>query len=835
MKSKLLLLFLFVCICFTDIYSQQDVNGWYWLNGKPTGNTINWVKVIDASTFYAVGFGGTFMKSTDGGDTWALNSQVGTPSYPDNDYLGTLPLYAGWFFDANTGIVAGQSSTGTAGKISRTTDGGNTWNYIQYSNAGGTVKSIYFINSLTGYFTGKGNAKFFKTTDGGLSWVDRSNSPAIANEEFSSIHATDTSNIFVCSESNPNRVYKYNPSTGWTLKIPPGSVSFLSDITFKDANTGYVCGNTNYFAYTTNGGNNWIQSNAPSTNPQHDLVYNGGNIYSAGDYSNIYKSSNNGINWSSIYFKDASNLNQPRFTTGQIIYGIDVNGSDMAVVGIDGAVTISNDGGASWRNKNYSVTNNNNALLYASIYLPTSGTSGLPAVSNNWLGPHEGGNILFSSNAGANWTTKPSPSTQSVKVIQFINSNTGYICGGSSFMGIGEMSKTTNGGTSWTNLTLPAPLNALASTAMCFVNANTGWVATEGGFSAKTTNGGASFTVQTLETSTAYKVTSIQMLDANTGYAMSSSLYKTTNGGTNWIKTTNPFILSGNWSNFYLMSKDIIILNGGGATNKIARSVDGGTTFTDISSNLVPNFYVWKTKWINLKHGVACGTGGLTAKTTNGGLSWSQTNPGGSTTVDLAFPNKNEWYTISDRNSAYEVWRKYDNITSLSFNITMGIEGFRNGSSMTPDTVTVELRNSASPYNLADQSKEFVTGGGFATYEFYNAPAGSYYMVLKHRNSLETWSSVPVTVIAGGNYNYDFTTSVSQSFGNLSVLKSGAYCIISGDVNQDQTIDASDLSSVENSIDLSGYVPEDLTGDDYVDAADLSITENNQGISYVTP
>ena len=65
------------------------------------------------------------------------------------------------------------------------------------------------------------------------------------------------------------------------------------------------------------------------------------------------------------------------------------------------------------------------------------------------------------------------------------------------------------------------------------------------------------------------------------------------------------------------------------------------------------------------------------------------------------------------------------------------------------------------------------------------------------------------------------------------------YGIYSGDVYQDGTNDASDLSLVENDVSnsVSGYVPADFNGDDFADASDLSIVENNAaiGVSAITP
>ncbi|MBL8008538.1 MAG: hypothetical protein JNJ56_13520, partial [Ignavibacteria bacterium] len=87
MKIKFLFTILFVFIVLSNSHAQQDVNGWYHLNGKPTGAQLNWVQVVDAANIYAVGDRGTFMKSADGGDSWILNTQVGSP---DNSSTGGL-------------------------------------------------------------------------------------------------------------------------------------------------------------------------------------------------------------------------------------------------------------------------------------------------------------------------------------------------------------------------------------------------------------------------------------------------------------------------------------------------------------------------------------------------------------------------------------------------------------------------------------------------------------------------------------------------------------------------------------------------------------------------
>ncbi len=149
------------------------------------------------------------------------------------------------------------------------------------------------------------------------------------------------------------------------------------------------------------------------------------------------------------------------------------------------------------------------------------------------------------------------------------------------------------------------------------------------------------------------------------------------------------------------------------------------------------------------------------------------------------------------------------------------------------DTVKVYLRNTSSPYAIADSAKGVIDSLNFnGLFLFNNAPSGTYYIVTKHFNSIETWSKTGGEALLrnGTAYNYDFTSSVSQAFGNNLKLKGGKYSLFSGDINQDGIIDASDLSFTDNDSynGVTGrFVSSDVTGDNIVDAADVSLVENN--------
>lgn len=158
------------------------------------------------------------------------------------------------------------------------------------------------------------------------------------------------------------------------------------------------------------------------------------------------------------------------------------------------------------------------------------------------------------------------------------------------------------------------------------------------------------------------------------------------------------------------------------------------------------------------------------------------------------------------------------------------------------DTVTVYLSNTLLPNQKLDSAKSVINpitlSGVFLFYK-YNSN-GNYYIIVKHRNSVMVWSQPKyITFGIGAVFNYDFTTSVTQAFGNNMTYKYSKFCLYSGDINRDGGIDAGDGSIVENDVTHSqtGYVNSDLNGDNIVDVSDLSATENNieKGITLKIP
>jgi hypothetical protein len=147
------------------------------------------------------------------------------------------------------------------------------------------------------------------------------------------------------------------------------------------------------------------------------------------------------------------------------------------------------------------------------------------------------------------------------------------------------------------------------------------------------------------------------------------------------------------------------------------------------------------------------------------------------------------------------------------------------------DQVTVEIRNASdySDIKFTAGPVEIATNGEIIVNTIPSTYSDSYYITIKHRNSIETTSAAPVS-FAGSSINYDFTTGGSQAYGdNQKDAGGGYFAIWGGDVNQDGIVDSGDMNPVDN---LStaitfGYVAEDVNGDGIVDSSDMNIIDNN--------
>ena len=186
-----------------------------------------------------------------------------------------------------------------------------------------------------------------------------------------------------------------------------------------------------------------------------------------------------------------------------------------------------------------------------------------------------------------------------------------------------------------------------------------------------------------------------------------------------------------------------------------------------------------------------------------------------------------------------------------TLNLNLFLEGFYTGSgtmratkfdlglSADPtatDDITVNLWSAA---NLANPNPDhslstLLHTDGTATVDFPATVSGnSFYIAIKHRNSIETWSKLPVLFTS--TTTYDFSNALSKAFDDgvnspMAAMGSNVFALYGADVNQDGTIDASDMSDVDNDISIFafGYNATDASGDGATDASDISLVDNNQ-------
>lgn len=194
------------------------------------------------------------------------------------------------------------------------------------------------------------------------------------------------------------------------------------------------------------------------------------------------------------------------------------------------------------------------------------------------------------------------------------------------------------------------------------------------------------------------------------------------------------------------------------------------------------------------------------------------------------------WDATPTCGGVYEYANNFNNIfnPSLNLNLTLFIQGFYRTSSHSTiqDTVKINLRNSVSPYQIKDSSKGYLNSSGNAVINFRNSYNGiNYFVQTNHRNSLETWSSAPLS-FSNSSASYNFSTSLTQAYGNNMIQTDSSplrFGIYSGDVNQNGVIDATDIGLIDNDASnfVSGYILSDVNGDQIADGSDFMITDNN--------
>ncbi len=280
-------------------------------------------------------------------------------------------------------------------------------------------------------------------------------------------------------------------------------------------------------------------------------------------------------------------------------------------------------------------------------------------------------------------------------------------------------------------------------------------------------------------------------------------------------------------------------------------------TYTVTGCNGPASAFKTLTVNANVTAGVVSGgsplcIGATDTYTSNGtvGGSWSSTNTGVATVnastglvTAVAAGTTDITYTVSGCGGPVSAFKTLT-VTSCAtiVNLKLFLQGYYiGGGQMQPvmlnqgvgvsatetDNITVELHDATTFATVATTTGMLNTDG---TVSLSFAPiSGSYYIAIKHRNTLQTWSANPVAVGAVPAI-YDFTTAANKAFGDNMIQSGGVWMLYTGDLNQDDFIDASDYPGFDfdNFNGVAGvYVATDMNGDGFVDASDYPVFDSN--------
>lgn len=437
-------------------------------------------------------------------------------------------------------------------------------------------------------------------------------------------------------------------------------------VVFPDTSKIIAVGDNGFIIKSTDGGRNW--KNIPTFQPCYLRAIQAPTdsiLYTVGSWRTVLKSEDQGESWYPL------NINLSNKGASITDFYNDVfflNKDKGFVVGDDGIVATTLDGGQSW--KDTSMSGSLSSRLNCVTFV------------NDSLGFISGGsNALFrTKNGGRTWEKINIDFigfNVDVKKVKFLNTLTGFAVGDN-----GLCIRTTDGGTTWTSIFTPAGSGA-AYYDICFLNAQTGFIA--GSYNVKTTDGGNTWTTQfdipdsysvnadaaakklifsgggtmlgangrtlvsTIDNGTTYQQLSaniyidysdIFFLNDSTGYLASNNLlYKTTDYAESWKPLTTTFPAMGYpVRNMFFVDEQ----HGYATADKIYKTDNGGSTWAPTTTpDGQSQFSAVRLHFFDALQGVTINNNGI-YRTVDGGSSWSpvQTTPVNIYLQDLAFaPN----------------------------------------------------------------------------------------------------------------------------------------------------------------------------------------------------
>ncbi len=222
--------------------------------------------------------GGEISISEDGGETF---------SYPNNlASKSTGSIFECEFFDANNGVIAGQS-----GYTAITEDGGISW--LSVDNSTNEINALEYANESL-VFSGGKSGYVSKSEDGGTTWKELTNE---GEEKILDIWAFSSEDIVAfCEDAQVCGMFGDDTSFSVAMTLDHGedinAAEYIGDIGLFVCDKGIVM--------RENEGVDTVVTvfTEPDGDDFYDIEFvNGTEVYIAGEKGKIYKSIDAGINW----------------------------------------------------------------------------------------------------------------------------------------------------------------------------------------------------------------------------------------------------------------------------------------------------------------------------------------------------------------------------------------------------------------------------------------------------------------------------------------------------------------------------------------------------------
>jgi len=227
------------------------------------------------------------------------------------------------------------------GTVFKTSDGGATWRRLGVETVE-PVRHLTFVTTTLGW--GLGERRIFGTREGGSQWSAQHKADHPLNalfflDEKNGWVVGDKGTIIHTTGGGVRQLTEENRSASGWVSQESGITERLTDITFVDAENGWVVGEGGVILHTVNGGASWgVQASNTEADLSSLAFSDPRNGWAVGEGGTILSTSDGGLTWSRIDSGTDEYLHDVGFTDALHVWA----------VGEKGTVLYSSDGGLSW-------------------------------------------------------------------------------------------------------------------------------------------------------------------------------------------------------------------------------------------------------------------------------------------------------------------------------------------------------------------------------------------------------------------------------------------------------------------------------------------------------